>query len=83
MKHNPALKVMLNQGYYDLGTPYFEGIYEMKHLPISRELSNNIQIVQYESGHMVYANEKSLTQLHDNVAKFITQTHSVPAPATK
>ncbi|MFE8874498.1 S10 family peptidase [Acetobacter persici] len=79
MKHNPSLKVMLNQGYYDLGTPYYEGIYEMKHLPISRDLSNNIQIVQYESGHMVYANQNALTQLHDNVAKFITQTHSAPA----
>ncbi|MCX2561093.1 peptidase S10 [Acetobacter farinalis] len=80
MKHNPSLKVMLNQGYFDLGTPYFEGIYEMKHLPVSHELSNNIQIVQYESGHMVYAHQDSLAQLHDNVAKFITQTHTAVAP---
>ncbi|CEF40164.1 peptidase S10 serine carboxypeptidase [Acetobacter senegalensis] len=76
MKHNTSLKVMLNQGYYDLGTPYFEGIYEMRHLPISHDLSKNIQIVQYESGHMVYAHQDSLAQLHDNVAKFITSTYA-------
>ncbi|MFT9400467.1 S10 family peptidase [Acetobacter sp.] len=75
MKHNTSLKVMLNQGYYDLGTPYFQGIYEMRHLPISAELSKNVQIVQYQSGHMVYAHQQSLAELHDNVAKFITSTY--------
>jgi carboxypeptidase C (cathepsin A) len=29
MKYNPDLKVMLNAGYFDLATPFFEGIYEM------------------------------------------------------
>ncbi|HEY8087044.1 MAG TPA: hypothetical protein VIF09_04345, partial [Polyangiaceae bacterium] len=34
MKYNPNLKVQLNAGYYDLATPFFEGVYEMQHLPI-------------------------------------------------
>ena len=34
MKYNPNLKVLLNAGYFDLATPFFEGIYEMQHLPI-------------------------------------------------
>ena len=34
MKYNPNLKVMLNAGYFDLATPFYEGIYEMQHLPI-------------------------------------------------
>ncbi|MEJ0008143.1 MAG: hypothetical protein WDM77_17710 [Steroidobacteraceae bacterium] len=33
MKTNPNLKVQLNSGYYDLATPFFEGMYEMSHLP--------------------------------------------------
>ncbi|MGV4876950.1 S10 family peptidase [Acetobacter indonesiensis] len=82
MKHNTSLKVMLNQGYFDLGTPYFQGIYEMRHLPVSYDLSKNVQIVQYESGHMVYAHQDSLAQLHDNVAKFITSTYK-PTSAAK
>jgi len=75
MKLNPGLKVMLNQGYFDLGTPFFEGIYEMQHLPIPHKLAKNIEIKQYMSGHMVYVNVDALHQLHDNVAAFIDRTH--------
>ena len=38
MKYNPNLKVLLNGGYYDLATPYYEGWYEMHHLPIPQSL---------------------------------------------
>jgi carboxypeptidase C (cathepsin A) len=74
MKYNPGLKIMLNAGFYDLATPYYEGIYEMRQLPIPRKLQSNIEYKQYESGHMVYAHEESLKQLHDNVADFIRRT---------
>ena len=74
MKQNPTLKVMLNGGYYDLATPYYEGIFEMQHLPIPDRLQANIEYKQYESGHMVYAHQQSLQQLHDNVAAFIGRT---------
>ncbi len=75
LKLNPNLKVQLNAGYYDLATPFFEGIYEMQHLPIPDRLAGNIEFKQYESGHMVYAHQASLQQLHDNVAGFIGRTH--------
>jgi carboxypeptidase C (cathepsin A) len=71
MKLNPNLKVQLNAGYYDLATPFYQGIYEMHHLPIPHELQGNIEYRFYESGHMVYAKDASLKQLHDNVADFI------------
>ncbi len=74
LKTNPNLKVMLNAGYYDLATPYYEGIYEMHHLQIPSSLKGNIEYKQYESGHMVYAHEAALHQLHDNVAEFIKRT---------
>ena len=77
MKQNPNLKVMLNGGYYDLATPYFEGWYEMHHLPIPLNLQNNISYHYYPSGHMVYAHEESLKQLHDAVAGFIRSTSNV------
>jgi carboxypeptidase C (cathepsin A) len=76
MKYNPQLKIMLNGGYYDLATPYYEGWYEMHHLPIPPNLANNIQYRYYQSGHMVYAHEESLKDLHDNVAAFIRQTQN-------
>jgi len=78
MKLNPNLKVMLNGGYYDLATPYFEGWYEMHHLQIPPSLQANISYRYYQSGHMVYAHLPSLKELHDNVAAFIRQTNNVP-----
>ena len=71
MKYNPQLKVLLNAGYFDLATPFYEGVYEMQHLPIPADLQKNIEYQFYESGHMVYAHEASLKAIHDNVAAFI------------
>lgn len=77
MKYNPDLKVMLNAGYFDLATPFYEGIYEMQHLPIPAKLRENIEFKFYESGHMVYAHTASLKALHDNVAAFILKTENL------
>src|ERR1700693_2598723 len=76
MKYNPALKVMLNAGYFDLATPFYEGVSEMQHLPIPAKLQKNIEYQFYESGHMVYAHEASAKALHDNVAAFIHRTEN-------
>ncbi len=74
MKTNPNLKVQLNAGYFDLATPFYQGIYEMRHLPIPENLHSNIEFKFYDSGHMVYAKDASLKLLHDNVAGFIRRT---------
>ena len=90
MKLNPNLKIQLNAGYFDLATPFYQGIYEMHHLQIPQNLQANIEYRFYESGHMVYAKDASLKQLHDNVADFIRRTSSpgtepkaVPQPSGK
>jgi carboxypeptidase C (cathepsin A) len=77
MKYNPQLKVLLNAGYYDLATPFFEGVYEMQHLPMSADLQKNIEFQFYESGHMVYAHEASLKAIHDNAAAFIANSSNM------
>jgi carboxypeptidase C (cathepsin A) len=74
MKTDPNLHVLLNGGYYDLATPYFEGIYEMRHLQIPQSLQANIEYKQYQSGHMVYAHEAALKDLHDTTASFIRRS---------
>jgi carboxypeptidase C (cathepsin A) len=74
MKVNPGLHVLLTAGYFDLATPYYEGVYEMQHLPIPPSIQKNIEFAQFQSGHMVYANENSLKQLHARVADFIRRT---------
>ncbi len=77
MKYDPSLKIMVNGGYYDLATPFYEGWYEMHHLQIPESLDGNIEYHYYQSGHMVYAHEPSLKKLHDNVAAFIRATDNL------
>ena len=77
MKYNPNLRILLNAGYFDLATPFYEGIYEMNHLQIPARLQANIESGFYQSGHMVYAHEASLKELHDNVAAFIRKTDNI------
>ncbi|MGC2818385.1 MAG: peptidase S10, partial [Candidatus Sulfotelmatobacter sp.] len=76
MKYNPHLKVLLNAGYFDLATPFYQGVYEMQHLPIPPDLQKNIEFQFYESGHMVYAHQASLKAIHDNVAAFIVKSEN-------
>ena len=77
MKYNANLKVMVNGGYYDLATPFWEGWYEDHHLQIPSALNSNIEYHYYQSGHMVYAHEQSLKELHDNTAAFIRRTDNL------
>ncbi|HUQ08726.1 MAG TPA: hypothetical protein VM146_00325 [Steroidobacteraceae bacterium] len=74
MKQNPNLKVLNTGGYFDLATPYFEGVYEMEHLPVPEAVRANIEHKFFPSGHMVYLNEPALKGLHDTVSDFVRRT---------
>nr|WP_255550894.1 peptidase S10 [Granulicella sp. dw_53] len=74
MKSNPRMKVMLVGGYYDLATPFYEGVYEMHHLPMPKSLQANISYHYYPTGHMVYVNQDALKQFHLDLAAFIKST---------
>jgi carboxypeptidase C (cathepsin A) len=74
LKYNPNLRVLVAGGYFDLATPFYQGWYEMHHLPIPAVLQNNIEYHYYPSGHMVYANQESLKGIHDDVAAFVRRT---------
>lgn len=78
MTANPRLAVMVNGGHFDLATPYYQGWYEMHHLPIRPALAANIEYRYYPAGHMVYVNLPSLEALHDSVARFIRRTAGSP-----
>jgi len=74
MKKDPKLKILVAGGYYDLGTPFFGGLYEMHHLPMPAQLQTNISYRYYETGHMLYLNEGALGRFHDDVAAFVRDT---------
>jgi carboxypeptidase C (cathepsin A) len=74
MMQNPDMKVMVNGGYFDVSTPYFEGKMEMRHLPVPPEIRRNVEFHYYESGHMAYLRPETLAELKANVAGFIRRT---------
>ncbi len=68
---NPKLKVEVENGYYDLATPFMETEYSMEHLGIPDELRKNLKLKYYEAGHMMYVRDEDLAKLKANVAAFI------------
>jgi carboxypeptidase C (cathepsin A) len=79
MKVNPNLKVQTHGGYFDLATPYFQAMYEMRHLPMPAKLQENVEYKFYGAGHMMYLKDSELNAMHDSVADFIRRTDNVGA----
>ncbi|MBN2614975.1 MAG: hypothetical protein JXR71_04715 [Bacteroidales bacterium] len=77
MKVNPDLKVMVNSGYFDLGTAFFATDYTVDHFQLPKNLQSNVEEKYYFSGHMVYQHQPSHKKLHDNVAAFIRSTDNL------
>lgn len=71
MTLDPDLKIMVNAGYFDLTTPYYAAVYQMRQLPIRPELQQNIEYCFYRTGHMIYLDPHALGELHANIASFI------------
>lgn len=72
---NPNLKVQVENGYYDLATPFFATEYTMDHLPMQPAARSRIELKYYDAGHMMYVYEPALTKLKGNIAAFIQSTH--------
>jgi len=68
---NPRLIVQVENGYYDMATPFFETEFTMTHLGLPAELQKNVKLNYYNAGHMMYLQDDDRVHLHDNVASFI------------
>jgi len=75
MTQNPAMKVLVQQGYYDLATPHLATEYFIDHMNIADELRQNIRIDYYEAGHMMYIHEPSMVKYKEDLATFIRDSH--------
>jgi len=71
MQQNPRMKVLVQQGYYDLATPHLATEYYLDHMDIADGLRGNIVVAMYEAGHMMYLHEASLVKFKDDLARFI------------
>lgn len=71
MLTNPKLLVQVENGYYDMATPFFATEFTMTHLGLPAELQKNVKLNYYNSGHMMYLRDEDRTALHNNIADFI------------
>jgi len=68
---NPHLHVEVENGLYDLATPFLATEYTMTHLELPENLQKNIKLQYYDAGHMMYLREADLAKLKTNVATFL------------
>jgi carboxypeptidase C (cathepsin A) len=72
MTQNPALRVYVACGYYDMATPFFSAEYTLNHMLLDPGLRSHISLGYYEAGHMLYTHLKSLAKAKQDIAKFMT-----------
>jgi carboxypeptidase C (cathepsin A) len=71
MVQNPNMRVLVQQGYFDLATPYGVTEYVLDHMDLDPELRKNITVKLYEAGHMMYVHPPSMAGFKEDLAKFI------------
>jgi carboxypeptidase C (cathepsin A) len=71
MIQNPNMRVLVQQGYFDLATPYGATNYFIDHMDMSPALRENIQVEYYNAGHMMYLHPPSMEKFSKDLASFI------------
>ncbi len=76
MVENPAMRVMVENGYYDLATPFLGTEYTFSHLNLPENLRDNISLNYYKAGHMFYTKVEELAKFKNDVVNFITNSNN-------
>ncbi len=73
MLQNPHMRILVQQGYYDLATPYGGTRYFLDQMRLPQPLRQNITEAYYEAGHMMYIHQTSMAKFKADLASFIEQ----------
>lgn len=74
MAQNPNLDVLIQSGYFDGATTYFDAKYTMWQLDPSGRFRDRINFEAYPSGHMMYLRRDDLKKANDDLRSFILNT---------
>lgn len=80
MSENPYLNVLVQSGYFDGGTPYFDAKYTIWNMDPSGKLQDRIDFEGYRSGHMMYLRKEDLSTSNQDIREFIKK--SIPEKGT-
>lgn len=73
MTQNPNMRLLVQQGYFDLATPVGATRYFLDHMDLAPSLRENITEAYYEAGHMMYLHKPSLEKYRRDLAAFIRE----------
>tara|TARA_R110001632_G_scaffold124451_2_gene237403 strand:- start:44949 stop:46433 length:1485 start_codon:yes stop_codon:yes gene_type:complete len=76
MAQNPYLKVLIQSGYYDGATTYFNAKYTMWQTDPSGRMKDRFFFKGYRSGHMMYLRSEDLKKSNDDLRSFIKESSS-------
>ncbi len=74
LQANPAMRVYVASGYFDLATPHAAGDYSLAHLGLREPLQGQIQVSYFEAGHMMYIHRPSLERMAAELRRFVSPT---------
>lgn len=74
MAQNPYLNVLVQSGYYDGATTYFNAKYTMWQVDPSGRMKDRFEFKGYRSGHMMYLRREDLKKANDDIRAFIQKT---------
>lgn len=74
MAQNPYLNVLVQSGYYDGATTYFNAKYTMWQVDPSGRMKDRFEFKGYRSGHMMYLRREDLQKANDDIRAFILRT---------
>lgn len=75
MAENPYLKVLIQSGYYDGATTYFQAKQTMWLVDPSGQMKDRFTFKGYRSGHMMYLRNEDLKVATDDIRAFIKETY--------
>lgn len=82
MAQNPYLNVLIQSGYYDGATTYFNAKYTMWQLDPGGKMKDRLSFKGYRSGHMMYLRAEDLKAANEDIRQMIIATmpgEGVPA----
>jgi carboxypeptidase C (cathepsin A) len=71
ISYNPALRIFVASGRYDLATPTLAAIYTVNHLALDKSLRGNVTMGFYDAGHMMYSHRPSREKLRADLGAFL------------
>jgi carboxypeptidase C (cathepsin A) len=74
MAQNPFMHVLVQSGYYDGATTYYDAKYTMWHLDPSGKMKERLEFKGYRSGHMMYLRREDLKNANDDIRSFIQKS---------